>query len=190
MTAAPAATTAGVYSVDALLNSMRSGRKYSFVPFYRSTDGDAVDNGCFSQWHKSAIRVFGKVFNCAEQAMMYKKAMMFGSEHVAQMVMESTSPRSMRYLGRQVPGYDDARWCSVCVGIVLEINRAKFSQNDRLRAHLLSFPRDAIFVEASPSDARWGVGLDERSQLIHMPQYWRGQNLLGFIITAVRDELI
>ena len=44
-------------------------------------------------------------------------------------------------------------------------------------------------VECSKSDKVWGIGLGMDSPDAADPQKWSGQNLLGFTIQAVREEL-
>lgn len=45
-------------------------------------------------------------------------------------------------------------------------------------------------MEASPYDTIWGIGLDEEdAREIPIPE-WKGQNLLGKILTEVRDEFL
>ena len=39
------------------------------------------------------------------------------------------------------------------------------------------------------SDNIWGIGLSASSPEMQGPQKWRGQNLLGFALMEVRDEL-
>lgn len=46
-----------------------------------------------------------------------------------------------------------------------------------------------IIVEASPYDDVWGICLSETSPDAMDPFKWRGENLLGFALMEVRDEL-
>jgi len=58
-----------------------------------------------------------------------------------------------------------------------------------LKEELLeTYPR--VLVEASPYDAIWGIGLDVDDPLAYNRDTWKGLNLLGFIITEVRDEIL
>lgn len=68
-------------------------------------------------------------------------------------------------------------------------NYLKFSQNQDLLAYLAS-TRGKVLVEASPYDKIWGVGWREKDGNISNPMLWKGENLLGFILMEVRDDLL
>lgn len=65
---------------------------------------------------------------------------------------------------------------------------AKFEQITDLRAELFRTGR-ATLVEASLTDMRWGIGLDKDDPDVANPIKWRGQNLLGQVLMAVRTSL-
>ena len=48
---------------------------------------------------------------------------------------------------------------------------------------------DSVLAEASPYDGIWGIRLAASSPEARDPMKWRGQNLLGFALMEVRDEL-
>ncbi len=127
------------------------------------------------------------VFNCAEQAMMVLKARLFGDEASAAQILGATEPGKQKALGREVRGFDQAVLDAHKVAIVTRINRAKFDQNRGLRRKLLQ-TGDAMLVEASPMDVIWGIGLDAQTARQTPEADWPGQNLLGQILTQVRDE--
>ena len=83
----------------------------------------------------------------------------------------------------------------------------QFSQNSDLRAELLQ-TKGTTPVETGPRDTMWGIGLSAKSWKAQNRKYWRGiilataffvnnvylyillgKNLLGEILTEVRDEL-
>ena len=92
--------------------------------------------------------------------------------------------------GRSVLGYDDKKWSDVRYDYMLQVNKARFKQDAMLKNKLLDPKFDGlIFVEASPYDRVWGVGLDQDDPLIDDEKNWLGTNLLGQVITQVREEL-
>lgn len=46
-----------------------------------------------------------------------------------------------------------------------------------------------MLAEASPFDGVWGIHLSAASPEARDPLKWRGENLLGFALMEVRDEL-
>ena len=44
-------------------------------------------------------------------------------------------------------------------------------------------------VEASPVDKIWGIGMAKTDENINNPSRWKGENLLGFALMEVREEL-
>jgi ribA/ribD-fused uncharacterized protein len=71
---------------------------------------------------------------------------------------------------------------------VYEGNLAKFTQNKDLKEEMLA-TGDKIFVEASPLDNIWGIGLDENAEGVENPSFWLGLNLLGQALTLVKNQI-
>ncbi len=145
-------------------------------------------NGPFSQWQRAGFELDGVTFNTAEQAMMHGKAMLFGDSEVAAKILAAPDPGKQKALGRQVRGFDEAVWDAGKVAIVRRANMAKFGQNRGLRRKLFQTGRRAL-VEASPMDVVWGIGLDAATARETPPDDWPGQNLLGRVLTEVREAL-
>lgn len=142
------------------------------------------------QWYKSNFSSpkTGRTFICMEQYMMYQKAILFGDKESADKIMKETDPAKIQKLGRGVKNFDTEMWDEFKYGIVCYGNYLKFSQNETLKKWLKS-TGDSILVEASPYDGVWGVKMNEADPNIDNPDMWRGQNLLGFALMQVRDEL-
>ncbi|MEM8538428.1 MAG: NADAR family protein [Pseudomonadota bacterium] len=144
-------------------------------------------SGPFSQWQHSEFTLDGVVFVTAEQAMMYFKALLFDDPDTGNLILTAKEPGKQKALGLQVRGFDEAVWDQHKCDIVRRINLAKFTQNKRLRRKLFQTGSKTL-VEASPMDVVWGIGLDERAATATQPTLWPGQNLLGKILTEVRDQ--
>jgi ribA/ribD-fused uncharacterized protein len=132
--------------------------------------------------------VDGIQFNCAEMFMMYRKALLFNDLDTAKKILQEYHPREHQRLGRLVKNYDQAIWDANKYQIVYEGNYNKFKQNKEDLKWLLD-TGDTLLVESSPVDCVWGVGLDMKDPLIQDEKNWRGQNLLGKVLTEVRDTL-
>lgn len=145
-------------------------------------------SGPFSQWQRAEFVLDGDEFNTAEQAMMVGKARVFGDRLVAAKILATRDARKQKALGRQVRGFDNAVWDQHKVDIVRRANLAKFRQNKGLRRKLFQ-TGDRVLVEASPLDAIWGIGLDAEAARQTPPDAWPGQNLLGKVLTEVREVL-
>jgi ribA/ribD-fused uncharacterized protein len=143
----------------------------------------------FSQWYPARFELAGKLFSCAEQYMMYGKAILFGDAEVAAEILAAVAPKQHKALGRKVQNFSDVTWKANREVIVTDGSCAKFTQNPELRQALLDTAGTEL-VEASPFDRIWGIGLAATDKRAEDPAQWRGQNLLGKILTRVRDELL
>lgn len=175
------------YSRDLLLSSPAPSGFLLFWGHTPARDG-SITRSCLSQWWTSDFTVDGVRYCCMEQCMMAGKARLFGDQEVLEKIMASSDPHTIKKLGRQVRGFDQAVWEQYRYALVMRGNVCKFSQDPALKQFLLS-TGDQILVEASPYDCIWGVGLAAEDPRIHDPRQWRGQNLLGFALTEVRDIL-
>lgn len=144
--------------------------------------------GPFSQWAPGTIQLEGQTFNTAEQAMMYFKAILFDDHAVAAQILAAADPSKQKALGRKVAGFSETTWAANRVDIVRRINHAKFSQNKGLRRKLLQ-TRGKILAEVSPLDTIWGIGLDADTAKATPANAWPRQNLLGQILTELRESL-
>lgn len=104
--------------------------------------------------------------------------------------MAERDPGKIKKLGRTVFGFDKAVWDDTIPALMLKGLESKFSQNPDLKEFLLRCPQDCVFVEASPTDVIWGIGLSSDHPDSDHPALWKGENRLGFLLTEVRDILL
>lgn len=177
-------------NLDALQSLVRAGENFEFLFFWghRPSPDGTVESSCLSQFYAAPFVVDGVSYPTAEHYMMAGKARLFGDGDALNAILDAPTPKEAKKLGRKVAGFDEGMWADNRVRIVLEANRAKFSQNVPLRKFLLGTGKK-ILVEASPFDRIWGIGLGTNSKTIGDPLAWKGQNLLGFALMDVRDWL-
>ncbi len=142
-----------------------------------------------SNWEMSPFTIDDIEYNCVEQWMMAEKARMFGDLEVLAKILASPYPKAQKEFGRKVRGYDDAKWASERYEIVCRGVLEKYRQNDRLRELILSTNDADEFVEASPEDRIWGIGLRKADFRAWDKSTWRGENLLGLATTRARTIL-
>ncbi|MCG7408325.1 NADAR family protein [Paenibacillus sp. ACRRX] len=180
-----------IYNIEQLRKAYIAGNTFKFVFFWGHTppkDG-GVDKSCFSQWWMSPFMVEGYEYSCVEQFMMAEKARLFGDGEMLDAILKAKYPKEMKAYGRAVRDFDNDTWDNECYGIVKRGNLAKFSQDPKLGDYLKS-TKNRILVEASPRDRIWGIGMGKSNPDVENPIKWRGRNLLGFVLTEVRDELL
>jgi len=173
------------YSREWLVSLQEKGEALNYVFFWKP---GKAQKDCLGQWQPSIFKECHMEYNCAEQYMMAKKAQIFEDKEMGKEIMETTNPKLMKALGKKVKNFDNCTWDKVKYSIVLNGNYHKFAQNKEMRGFLLSTGAK-ILVEASPLDRIWGIGLYESNEAATDPRNWRGQNLLGFALMEVRDEL-
>jgi ribA/ribD-fused uncharacterized protein len=145
-------------------------------------------NGPFSQWSSSKFTFEGVSFNCAEQAMMYHKALTFEDSEIAEQVLQARTPKAQKALGRKVSNFNESTWDDVKFDLIVNINIAKFQQS---KTHYkdLQATGDKLMVEASPYDKIWGIGMRENEAKNTSPENWKGENLLGKALDVVKIKL-
>lgn len=144
----------------------------------------------FSNFHQSGekFQLFGQKFNCAEQAIMWSKAWLFGDTEKAEQILEEKSPKAQKKLGREVGGYDETMWKAMRMQVVYMVLQAKFCQSAYYKQELLK-TKATMMVEASPYDKVYGIGLNEEDAENTNPSQWPGKNILGKIMTKLKREI-
>ena len=154
------------------------------IGFYKAGD----EYGYMSNWYMSDFVVDGIKFTSGEQYMMHSKAVLFGDEEIAKQIMDTDDVAEIKALGRKVRNYDNILWNGMRHIIVYKGLLEKFRQNDGLKKKLLA-TNDDILAECSPRDTIWGIGLSVTDEQRLDPEAWNGQNLLGFALMCVREQL-
>lgn len=127
----------------------------------------------------------------SEQYFMWIKAKTFGDNEIAdEIVKKGKNPKTAKALGRKVKNYDDAVWNEKRYQVMVDANMLKYSQSEELKEMLLNPElKGKHYIEASPYDKIWGVGLGENDPLVDDEKNWKGLNLLGKALDEVREKL-
>ncbi len=173
-----------------LLDAELRGTLPPLLPFWghRPDGRRPIGPWVLSQWWPVDFTVDGVGYRHAEGFMMAGKARLFGDDGILGKILDAEQPAVAKKLGREVAGFDQARWVAARYDLVVAGNVAKFTQHEDLAAYLRSTaPR--VLIEASPRDRIWGIGLGAGNDAVRQPSLWRGDNLLGFALMEVRDRI-
>ena len=152
-----------------------------------------------SNWYKAEfdaeVMINGekekKHFFNSEQYFMFIKAVVFGDIETAEKILKTKDPKKAKALGREVKNYDDKVWNEMRYKVMVDANKAKYSQNKPLASLLTSEEFNGKgFCEASPLDSVWGVKMAENDPLIDDEANWKGTNLLGKALDETREWLL
>lgn len=153
-----------------------------YVYFYQNTP--------LSNWWTSEpyIPYDGHLFASSEALFMYLKAKVFRDDVIAQ-IMPKMHYDAAKALGGIVRNFSDDVWNREREKAMYLALKAKFAVDKAYRDTLLSEEYEGkTFVEASPIDPNWGVGLSITEGV--RGEKWKGLNLLGKLHTQLRDETL
>lgn len=176
----------GIFDLGQRILSEMNGKsvKESVVRFHQITE----PNGYLSNWYLRDFMINGVTYCCVKQYMMQQKALLFGDSEIAEQIMQTRDQAEMKALGKQVKNFNSKIWDGMKQLIVYKAVLAKFSQNFDLAEQLIS-TGNAPLAECAINDKVWGIGLGMDDNNVDDINAWNGENLLGFVLQAVREEL-
>ena len=140
---------------------------------------------------EEGIEYDGFRFPTSEHVFMYIKAKTFRDDEIAEQIKNAPDPKTAKNLGRRVRGFDEKVWEQRRVNAMKTAVHHKFDASPEFRNELLKEKyRNKTFVEASPYDCIWGIGMSTNNPNVNDERKWPGLNLLGNILTKLRDENI
>jgi len=146
--------------------------------------------GILSNWAEvpGGIKYNNKTFPTSEHLFMWLKAYCFGDIESMNKIEKAKTPKEAKQLGRKVIGFNENVWNKARESCMIIAVREKANSWPEFKNLLINTPQ--TFVEASPFDRIWGIGLGEDSPGIEDPKNWAGKNLLGKCLCKVRDEYV
>lgn len=126
-------------------------------------------------------------FATSEQYFMYMKAIIFNDEESAKKILDEINPKEAKKLGRKIKNFDDNIWKRLRMFAMYRANYLKYTQDKEMRETLLNPIFDnKVFVEASPYDTIWGIGMRMDEPGVDNEENWLGLNSLGDTLTGLR----
>lgn len=131
-----------------------------------------------SNWAYTPIVYDSFKINYTEIALMYEKAILFNDMKMADKIINSKHPKEAKRLGRLVKNFDNRIWNDNRELISFKVLLNKIQQSNKTY-HEVKNNKHLYFVEASPYDKIWGIGLAPDDPRAKDKSQWQGLNLLG-----------
>lgn len=93
-------------------------------------------------------------------------------------ILHTALPKTQKALGRKIPNFNEPVWQKSSTHVVTCASIARAEADAELRTLYLEAGTRG-FVEGSPVDRIWGIGLKWDNPLADDKTKWRGRNLLG-----------
>ena len=127
----------------------------------------------------------------SEHLFMLFKAPYFKDDESVKQIIESRTPKEAKAIGRHVKNFDSEKWDAISTKYMTKAVTIRFEQDKKFAKMLVDKKyADKTFVEASPYDKIWGIGLKEDDPDALDKTKWQGQNKLGKILTSIRDKAV
>ena len=145
------------------------------------------EQSILSNFHKSVFTDGKTKYTCVEQYYLQQKSLFFGDKISAQSIMKSEHARRKKAISHRIKGVDESKWNKSARGVMQKACQRKFTQNADLREKLLKTKGD--LVEVNGRDCYFSCGLSLADPNILDKSTWRGENILGQILTQLRNDL-
>ena len=163
--------------------------------------GDVLCNGTAKQPHKKVtafagkedplsnffpcdIKIYGLLHRSAEHAYQYTKAQQAGKDKIAERILHARSAYQAKQEAKSLPY--NPNWGDRKEKVMAEVVAAKFKTCREFQEKLLS--SDKILAECVPGEMFWATGLSTDVSLNVKKSSWPGRNIMGRILSDLRDE--
>ena len=141
----------------------------------------------FSNFYEAEFIWNGYIYHCSEQYIQHQKAKYCRDIAVANKIMSCKTALQCKRAGRNINNYRPDDWIKFAPLECVKGLTAKFEQNPKLKATLLSTGEKTL-VECS-WDRVWGTGYPLSKLDCLDSNNWENQGLLGSMLMTVREKL-
>lgn len=141
----------------------------------------------FSNFHPMIVKIEGQQYSCNEQYFQSAKAILFNDLATADKIMKEKDPVKMSLYGKSVKGFRKDVWQNKAHDILKKVNVCKYEQNEIARDALVATGTKRLGEASIDSYYGIGVHLHNKDVLNHVK--WSGQNVMGSILTEIRDSI-
>lgn len=140
----------------------------------------------FSNFYRCHFKLFGREYNCVEQALMVHRARRNYDHYTAQQILCENNPAAMKRLGNRYYPRNETEW-NAELTFLKEAVHQKFATNTSLRKELLDTGSRDI-LECNPYDRTYSTGLAMDDPKLDNLAF-HGTNHMGKILEETRSKL-
>ena len=141
----------------------------------------------FSNFYEAEFIWNGYIYHSSEQYIQHQKAKYCGDTAAANEIMSCKTALQCKHAARNIDNYIPDDWIKFATSECVKGLTAKFDQNPKLKALLLS-TGDKMLVECS-WDQVWGMGYPLSKPDCLDSTNWEKQGILGSMLMTVREKL-
>ena len=112
-----------------------------------------------------------------------------GQDELAHEILAASTPEQAKEISSRVPSHLHGSWHRVKMDIMKEILEAKLDSCPEFRMALINSVGKRL-VEAVKSDIFWSSGLSPREAETTKPDFYPGQNHMGYLLEQIRTDLL
>ena len=142
-----------------------------------------------SNYYICDIHMYGHTFKSAEHAFQWKLCRNVKRDDLAEEILNSPTPEQAKEVASRVPSHLRGNWHEEKCNIMEKILDAKICSCTEFKQTLINSLGKRL-VEAIKSDIFWSSGLNPRDSSTTKPQYYPGNNRLGYILERLRSKLL
>jgi ribA/ribD-fused uncharacterized protein len=132
------------------------------------------------------VNTFGDTFESVEHAFYWKAASELNEQNLAKRIKGAQHAGVVRRLKRELDEEELLKWEKDHVSIMKDIIRNKYDQCIPFR-NCLTENQGKTFACCS-SNKFWATGLPATISTLTSPKFWKGENVIGRILTEIAEE--
>jgi len=176
-------------SRDSVGSTLEKQEVYPFI-IRGDTSQYKLGDECFNNDYRMRFILNKKLFQSVTHYLAYEKAKLLISPMEAERILRVTDFTAMKHEEESLEASNHQSWLDVERNYARKAIYCKFTfnENRELKKHLLS-TGDKVIVAAGLRDSYWGIGVSKKLARKVSTSEWKGENVLGFLLTEIRSEI-
>ena len=168
-----------------------STREFLSCPAYRDNQNIRIirdPNDPLCNFYTCDMKYRNIMFCSSEHAYQFHKCKFVDNEDAASAVLHAATPKLAKEIASKIPDNELGDWNNHKDVVMHDILMAKLACVPTFQQALLD--SDKSFLVEATSHLYWACGLDPELASTTCPDYYRGSNVFGYVLSKVRASLL